>query len=1398
MLWRSLAVALALLPVIIGVLVLVGWYLDMPHLTSIQPGWVSMKANTAFCLILSGLGILFHVSNSGADRVLGRMITATGVVVGLIGLFTSIEYISGLNLLIDEVLVKQPLGAFDKGFAGRMSPISALVFILVGVSLVGLETKSKGLRSAGKYCATGVGALGLICLSGHALDISFLYGAGQTTAVALHTAIAFVFISLGVLLSAPDMAAVFRSSRTQFVFCAVGISILLGASAYTTYNHSQRTVQLRRWVLHTQEVIISIDRLESTVKNAQVDNQTYLLTGNVRHKQRFEASAASSFDRIEGLSHLVDDNAKQRQRLDGLKAMLKQTYTELRNTSAEHAKLVPESVVNELLRQGPGDDRTPVNEAIQALKDEEENLLRKRSENLDRATNEIQSRFGFLALMGIVAISVAVAVIYQSMLSQEKERRAQNVMYSLSKILGEALSLDQAMPLCLRSFCEQFEFTVGAFWCVKEGEDRLSPYSLYARESMPEFEKGTRSMQFAKGEGLPGRVWASGAPSWVADVQRDGRFPGAHISSYDNLNSALAFPVTIGEHFYGVFEFFARSIKKPDQRTLDSFQVLATEIAQLVDRKMAAESLERRAMLDAMAAQSGDILSRNQDLICTLEQSCRCVLAHLAEVKRADIWLIENESKDSDRRVLKLLASCGIADSDIERRKNIFLPVEEVIVTAADGKQELLDNNILLHNQHLLNQDFVDSRFISDFHAFALEFGDRIIGLLTVMADEKPSKEVLSTLDGFSQNLSIAITRKKTELLLLQSERKFRAIFDQTFEFIGLLKPDGTVIEANNTILEFAGMKREDVIGTPLWETPWWSYDVNMQEKLKLAIAEARIGNFVRFESEHPDKNGQMMAVDFSLKPVLDDDGQVVLLIPEGRDISEKKEAEKRVSEFYSTVSHELRTPLTSIRGALGLLEGGKAGELSKRALQLVHMGRMESERLVRLINEILDIRKIEAGKLELKLEKLDAGSLVERTAESLQSFAEEAKVKIETRVSENVEVLGDKDRLIQVLTNLVSNAVKFSPEDSVVTVFTEVKNGNVRVNVQDHGPGISKENLRKLFQMFQQVDSSDTRPKGGTGLGLAISKAIVEQHLGKVGVDTEVGKGSTFWFELPCHGINSGNDTNSEGRGEVDLKAPKYKVLLVEDNHNLQEVMKASLADEGFEVVAASTIAGAEELLNEHFNALILDVHLPDGNGLALLDKLRVKADMQSVPVIIVSGDNVEENRFSDPFLIDWLVKPFDAVRLQRAAQVAVSRSRAGRSGDGASILIVEDDDSTREVIKQQLASLPVKILEATDGSQAIEAVRQGSPDLIILDLGLPAADGFDVVTVLRHEKAKDTPLLVYTARDLDRSEKESLKLGISAHLTKGRTNEQEFMNTVRQLLNGLIAGSKQEKENV
>lgn len=376
----------------------------------------------------------------------------------------------------------------------------------------------------------------------------------------------------------------------------------------------------------------------------------------------------------------------------------------------------------------------------------------------------------------------------------------------------------------------------------------------------------------------------------------------------------------------------------------------------------------------------------------------------------------------------------------------------------------------------------------------------------------------LVTRDGASAIIEGSIEdvteRRRAEQALRQSEKRYRDLFENASDLVQITDMSGHVLYANRAWRESVGFD-------PAGEAPV-TYADYVHEESRFVWDEAfrrlRAGDDVpQFETLFVTRTGRAIYVEGTLNARIEQ-GSPTATRGIFRDITERKAVDRMKSEFISVVSHELRTPLTSVKGSLGLLEGGVVGKLSDRGLQMVQIARSNADRLIRLVNDILDLEKIEAGKSDLQLADVPSREIVSRTFEGLQGVAAEAKVALRQEDDDDFVFRGDRDRLVQVLTNLVDNAIKFSPEGGTVRVSARLgEDGLARFAVSDSGPGIPSDKRASLFQKFHQLDASDSRRKGGTGLGLAICKAIVEQHGGHIDVVTGEAGGATFYFTLPA-----------------------------------------------------------------------------------------------------------------------------------------------------------------------------------------------------------------------------------------------------------------------------------------
>jgi signal transduction histidine kinase/ActR/RegA family two-component response regulator len=330
-------------------------------------------------------------------------------------------------------------------------------------------------------------------------------------------------------------------------------------------------------------------------------------------------------------------------------------------------------------------------------------------------------------------------------------------------------------------------------------------------------------------------------------------------------------------------------------------------------------------------------------------------------------------------------------------------------------------------------------------------------------------------------------------------------------------------------------------------------------------------------------------------------------------DIERLQELERLKADFVSTVSHELRTPLTSMRGALGLILGGKVGEIPGRGRELLTIAMNNTERLIRLINDILDIEKMDAGHVTVRHDRLRIRPVVETSIAGLEGFARDADVRLELTSDDDAEIVGDTDRLVQVLTNLASNAVKFSPKGAAVELSIRRTGATVTVGVRDHGPGIPEEFSGRIFGRFQQAGGAESRQSGGTGLGLNIAKSIIELHGGRIGFEPAPGGGTLFWFSLPV--------------AMAIVAAPddvRHRVLVVEDDSSMRDVLTAQLEAFARPLAAGSAEDALDLLEQESVSAIILDPGLPGMDGFAFVRRLRSDDRFRRLPILIFSASEL------------------------------------------------------------------------------------------------------------------------------------------------------------------------------
>lgn len=480
------------------------------------------------------------------------------------------------------------------------------------------------------------------------------------------------------------------------------------------------------------------------------------------------------------------------------------------------------------------------------------------------------------------------------------------------------------------------------------------------------------------------------------------------------------------------------------------------------------------------------------------------------------------------------------------------------------------------------------------------EFSDYIILIGIIFST------LLSLLVWATQN---AIENKNKILL---NEKRFQDILEATPDAMVIIDESGKIIFVNEQMVQLFGYEKNELIGSLIEKL--------IPERFSGRHPENRQNSFINSHVSPMGhgmslfgvrKNGDKFPVEISLSPFETKDGTVELAAV--RDITERKKIDNLKNEFISVVSHELRTPLTSIHGAIVLLTSNVAGKQTPESLELLTIALRNSERLIRLINDILDLEKMEAGKMEFINQPYLIDDLINEAIANNEPYANKFSVKINSYESTMlpITVMVDHDKMIQALTNLISNAIKFSPVNGVVTISTSVKNNYVTIGVADNGKGIPIQFQSLIFQKFLQADSSSIRKHQGTGLGLSITKLIIETMGGQIHFKTKAHVGTTFYLTLPiCKEYDPTNINLSK-------QSTQFKILHVENDFDLYSMVEAILKDEYMVFYASSIESAKKQLATNLFHLVILDLKLNDGSALELIPELNKK----KIPIIILTA---------------------------------------------------------------------------------------------------------------------------------------------------------------------------------
>jgi GAF domain-containing protein/CheY-like chemotaxis protein len=830
-----------------------------------------------------------------------------------------------------------------------------------------------------------------------------------------------------------------------------------------------------------------------------------------------------------------------------------------------------------------------------------------------------------------LATSVNNARLYGE--TRQRERDA-TILLDVTRKLSATLKLDEVIDLISDGVIEALGCAAAGFYRWDAARGGLVP--VRSRNHAMDF---ARPLLLRPGEGVTGRAYAERRPVWCADRLADASlvYSGPNAAAMARPDAPRAFaaaPILIRDEVFGVLggSYFQPHVFT--EREISLLSSLAAQGAVAIENarlySVTQQNLAGAALLNAAAR----TLHRTLDVKRLLPDAAG-TLAQTFGARRAGIVLFEERGGGPSGVI-----SWG--DWSHESVRALAEPLRRreapLLIPDSGARSDLVTAGVLGPEEALA--------------AFPVRGRSRVLGGLLLLfptpraLTEAETRLVAAYADQLAMALDNATLFEEAENQKTRLEQVFASTSDG---FLGL-DLERRVVALNRQGGALLGIDPHEVTGRPLaqlvetlagsveWEAPGG-------RALATAVEQAGEPADGDLEVRLPERR----TLRWLTTPTRDLLGAVVGTTITLRDVTREREIDRMKTEFVSTVSHELRTPLTSIKGSLHLLLSDDRLTLDETQRHLVDISLKNTDRLIRLINNILDISKMEAGHIHLDLELHRPLDFVEMAVEGIRGFAESRGIAIESRVTTDVPVVSvDFDRMVQVVTNLLSNAIKFSPERGLVTVGARRSGADLEIWVTDQGQGIAPEDVGRLFRKFQQLDGRTVRAVGGTGLGLAICRGIVEEHGGRIGVDSRPGAGATFTVRLPLP-ATAGAAPSGERPEERKEEAPL--VLVVDDDPDVRALLRDVLQIGGLRVIEAGRVLEGVELARQRRpDVITMDLMLPDLDGFEAIRLLREQPETRNTPVVVLSAIEVEPG---DPRALGatvCLAKPFSSADVLKA----------------------------------------------------------------------------------------------------------------------------------------------------
>lgn len=669
-------------------------------------------------------------------------------------------------------------------------------------------------------------------------------------------------------------------------------------------------------------------------------------------------------------------------------------------------------------------------------------------------------------------------------------------------------------------------------------------------------------------------------------------------------------------------------------------------------------------------------------------------------------WVIQN-------RLPAIVPNIALDDRWLEESSTVERRYRSALVVPLVAGDDALGALMLLH---------ADEDYFADAHLRLVEAAG------TQVATAINNAALYSFIRESAERLGTMLRKEQ------ESEAKARAILESVTDGVLVADATGRIILFNAAAERILGRPRDAVLDRPTSDFiglygvfgPQWEDQVR---QWRADPASRRtvpsLSNRIQFEDER-------RFVKVSIGPVTGPGEEFLGTVSVFRDITAEVEADRAKSEFVSTVSHELRTPMTSIKGYADLMLLGAAGSLNENQERFLGIIKSNADRLSVLVDDLLDISRIETGRVVLDVKHVSMAYVVDQVLTTLRERIEQKQltVKIDLPDDDPLNVIGDQARLIQIVTNLIGNAYQYTPPGGSILVRARpTQDEMLQVEVTDTGIGIAPEDVSKVFDRFFRADDPLVQEFPGTGLGLSIVQTLVEMHGGEIWLESVKGQGTTFSFTIPLAEADLPADGSisslSRAIGPRAARSETPRILVVDDDPDIANLIARNLAHVGYKVDIVGTGRAAIEFVRqEHPDLVTLDLYLPDVPGLDVLEALKADPETSDVPVVVVSV--MPDDRPSlEKGAIDYVSKPLDANALLNV----VSRVL----GQVGTILVIEDDLDTSSMLTEALQRAGFRVMVTSNGRRGLQLARSELPNLILLDIKLPRMDGYTILQNLK-----------------------------------------------------------------